>query len=353
MIKGIEIENFKNLRHVQVMDLQAVNLLIGPNNSGKSNFLKAFEAVANKFAGKQFPLRDQRKGNRGSVTVKIFFEYTNTDYFCRIIIIENQIPFGTQVPDFTFFKIENNSVISAPSNDEPSLLFHLEQLFKNVDIYIPTPEALKRKESIQASSVLNSNTGNIVSFLFDLSQNHRKLFRALENDLKDCTGDIVNLSTPPVVGEPGKIEIKFFDKNDNDYQADEVSDGVLYFLTLLCILYQPNPPKLLLLEEPEKGIHPRRIHEIMEFIFRLAEDKGVQVILTSHSVHVVDEFADIPEAVYVFEKQADGSALIKNLKKEIIEPSNQRSDENNLPRINYTDSLGEHWAIGLLGGVPV
>ncbi len=315
--------------------------------------MKAFEAVKNKFAGRQFPLRDRQKGNQGNIIIKIFFDHINIEYVSIINIQEDFLLIRNQVDDFAFFKIENNNILKMPSDDERSLYYHLKQLFENTYVYIPTPEALKRKESIQATTVLNSDTGNIVSFLFNLSQNHRKLFAALENDLRNCTGDIVSISTPPVVGEPGKIEVKFFDKNDNDYQADEVSDGVLYFLTLLCILYQPNPPKLLLLEEPEKGIHPRRIHEIMEFIFRLAEDKGVQVILTSHSVHVVDEFASIPEAVYVFEKQADGSALIKNLKKEIIEPSNQRSDENNLPRINYTDSLGEHWAIGLLGGVPV
>ena len=84
------------------------------------------------------------------------------------------------------------------------------------------------------------------------------------------------------------------------YWADELSEGTLYFLALLCIINQPNPPKLLLLEEPEKGIHPRRIHEVINFICRLVAEKDIQVIMTTHSPLLLDEFAEIAGKCFCF-----------------------------------------------------
>ncbi len=146
--------------------------------------------------------------------------------------------------------------------------------------------------------------------------------------------------------------LKFFDKNDNGYWADEVSEGVLYFLALLCIIHQPNPPKLLLLEEPERGIHPRRIREVMDFIFRLAEEKDIQIILTTHNEHVLDDFSTRPEAVFVFDKDEEGATYVRNLQTDIIEPTNRRNRELGLDDIDLTTNLSENWLYGLLGGVP-
>ena len=91
---------------------------------------------------------------------------------------------------------------------------------------------------------------------------------------------------------------------------------------------------------------------MMGFIFQLAEEKGIQVILTSHSVHVVDEFAYSPESVFIFDKDEEGATTVKNLQKDIIEPSDKKSTAAGVSKISYTEPLGEHWVMGFLGGVP-
>ncbi|RZM11875.1 MAG: ATP-binding protein, partial [Pedobacter sp.] len=175
----------------------------------------------------------------------------------------------------------------------------------------------------------------------------------IQDDLSKCIPEIAYFTLPPVkVGNDSMLGLRFFDEEENGYWAEEVSEGVLYFLSLLCIIHQPNPPKLLLLEEPEKGIHPRRIREVMDFIFRLAEEKGVQIILTTHNEHVLDEFTTRPEAVFVFEKDDEGATHVKNLLHDIIEPSHQKSIKNETSQIDFTSNLGENWMYGLLGGVP-
>ncbi|GAA4019763.1 hypothetical protein GCM10022408_37360 [Hymenobacter fastidiosus] len=206
--------------------------------------------------------------------------------------------------------------------------------------------------NISEQNRLNSNGSNIISFLFTLSQNHKNRYKSLERDLERCVGTLTSISTPADPNEIGKLKLKFFDQNDTGYWAEEVSEGVLYFLAVLCIIHQPDPPKLLLLEEPEKGIHPRRIKEVMEFIFELAELRDIQIIITSHSPYVVDHFTDTPENISVFDRE-NGETVIRNALYDIIEPANARNAEKNLPPIHYTDALGEHWVSGFLGGVPL
>ena len=130
----------------------------------------------------------------------------------------------------------------------------------------------------------------------------------------------------------------------------KLSEGTLYFLALLAIIHQPNPPKLLLLEEPEKGIHPRRIKEVMQFIFLLSNRKDIQVILTSHNLDVLNFFRDMPENVFVFDKK-DGATEIKNLYTDIIEPKEKKAEERGF-ELDLTDNLGMQWKIGFFGGVP-
>jgi predicted ATPase len=218
-------------------------------------------------------------------------------------------------------------------------------------IYNTNPERLQTSVRLKNINTLTADGTDLVLFLFSLGQNNRPLLKKLEADLERCVQDLVSVSTPPDPDEPGKLKLKFFDQNDTGYWADEVSEGVLYFLALLCIVHQPDPPKLLLLEEPEKGIHPRRIKEVMDFIFELARLRDIQIILTSHSPYVVDHFADIPECISVFDRE-NGETVIRNAGDIITETNDKLVAEGKKP-IRYTDSLGEHWVSGFLGGVPV
>lgn len=214
-------------------------------------------------------------------------------------------------------------------------------------IYKIEPASFQISAALSHQAKISASGSNIVNFLYYLSQNYKSRYRALESDFARCVTDLVSISTPADPNESGKLKLKFFDQNDVSFWAEEVSEGILYFLALLCIVHQPDPPKLLLLEEPEKGIHPRRIKEVMDFIFELAELRDIQIIITSHSPYVVDHFADIPECISVFDRK-DGETVVRNAA-DIIEETNAKLNKP----IRYSDALGEHWVSGFLGGVPV
>ena len=89
----------------------------------------------------------------------------------------------------------------------------------------------------------------------------------------------------------------------------------------------------------------------MDFIFELARLRDIQIILTSHSPYVVDHFADIPECISVFDRE-NGETVIHNAG-DLIQKTNEEYAAQGLPPIKYTDSLGEYWVSGFLGGVPL
>ncbi len=359
MLKRVSIQNFKSLKDV-TLDLQKINLLIGPNNSGKTNFFKALEYIKANYRSlpqsKDKELTFERNG------LPIHFLITD----------DSDTPLYVEIPfDFDsdkFLVITKDKITFAGDGVVPFIpgQSELESLFKSTTIYKPDPNKLiKPGPTGLGVEIINSDTSNLIGFLDRMLGNkYRKtVFNRIENDLQKCIPEFDGISiddTPSTdellrIHPTGKTFKKLGlinSKQDITYWADELSEGTLYFLALLCIINQPNPPKLLLLEEPEKGIHPRRIEEVINFIFRLADEKDIQVIMTTHSPAVVDMFGDMPESVFIFDKDDEGATHVKNLQKDIIEPETAESERAGFDPPHYLNGLGEAWKVGLIGGVP-
>ncbi|QJW88353.1 AAA family ATPase [Spirosoma taeanense] len=367
MLKRVSIQNFKSLKDV-TLDLQKVNLLIGPNNSGKTNFLKALEF----FTARGLDLHRiadlesiSYKHQRIDLTSKFEFvpdssgfiatNYNEDGYdiyhFNQSYIVEeqnNSYEVKSTISDWftTHSGIVNEGKVEGGHRRE---FFD----FVRTKIFRPDPSKLIHAAKLSGSNVeLAPDGSNLIPFYFSIFNNHEENSVKIQSDLSRCVPEIARFRTPPVEGE-NMLGLRFFDKHEASYWASEVSEGVLYFLILLCIVNQPNPPRLLLLEEPERGIHPRRIWEVMKLVFALAEEKGVQIIMTTHNEHVVNAFSAIPESVFVFDKDEEtGATTVRNLRKDIIEPSHRESEKLGLKKIDFTADLGERWMYGLIGGVP-
>ncbi|GAB3689629.1 ATP-binding protein [Spirosoma flavus] len=369
MLKRVSIQNFKSLKDV-TLDLQKVNLLIGPNNSGKTNFLKALEffefgVLQDDVAAERLARSFRFKRSADSLGINLTFQ--------------KGIEELTFHRGFDFSK--NTDVKSSQSTTREGLLIavndqgypdvmYLRRQLDFLKIYRPDPNILTKPGPVGDinSEYVTANASNLEGFLDLMLGKFRKtIFYQIESDLQKCIsefGEII-LEGVGVTEELTKLyDAKYRNfsfkklglkdiRQDIIYWADELSEGTLYFLALLCIINQPNPPKLLLLEEPEKGIHPRRIWEVMKFIFQLAEEKDIQIIMTTHNEHVVNAFSSMPESVFVFDKNNEtGATEVRNLQKDIIEPGDRKSEELGLDKIDLTSNLGEYWMYGLIGGVP-
>ncbi|RRB15062.1 chromosome segregation protein SMC [Larkinella knui] len=371
MLKRVSIQNFKSLKDV-TLDLQKVNLLIGPNNSGKTNFLKALKffdiAFWTALSGKDYiEYHKSVAYKRGDLPTSFFIDaedLDNNDIREYVFVIDSEQGLVTRYWDTKKEWSGRRSLpISKVDFNRDTLISSYLRLVK---IYRPNPSKLTEPYPLLANSdSVEEDCSNIVSYLDTLQGKYTdENFEDIRRDLTYCINEFSSIRFDTVdVPEDNDLRKLYRDKTFKKlglynklqrliYWSDELSEGTLYFLALLCIIHQPNPPKLLLLEEPERGIHPRRIWEVMKFIFQLAEEKDIQIILTSHNEHVVNAFSSMPEAVFVFDKDEEGATEVRNLQKDIIEPSHKKSEEFGLDKIDFTEDLGENWLYGLLGGVP-
>lgn len=435
MIETLRIQNFKSIKDATV-NLKDVNLLIGPNNSGKSNFFAALELLKGWLKSgivpndlerfyykKQLPnFQDYPKGYNQLLTFTITKQLKNKQFFIYKIefssggnhpsisefqgICDNEIDFclddielidnyfyqyalidtSNNFYNNTFFeknkeRLNHNNSISflekttikgnylmpfnyigtnPTKNANFSFNFLEEEIFNfntefapilfqqitSLKTYSIEVNSLKKAYPTLANErQMNEDGSNLVAFLDNMRDENPKIIQRIEKDLKYCIPEFTALRFQKIEvakesdlykihGDKTYKKIGLYDTFGQTYWANELSEGTLYFLALLAIIHQPNPPKLLLLEEPEKGIHPRRISEIMDFIFELAELKNIQVILSTHSTQVVDEFKEMPENIFVFDKP-DDATIIRNLQTDILDVDNEKLKAKGIPPIEW------------------
>lgn len=369
MIKRIQIENFKSFGKLDIEPHPRVNLLIGPNSSGKSNFLEALR-MGNALKGSPEKLEEIWESLNGKINRLIhpdanwfsieldfnfkgrilgLFDSVKVSKILQSISIDFKHKLGISAHfDWEKYKMPI-SHYSAPISREECYEFFRQFSQRGVVLFRPDLQQIRKPVTLTKFDHLSENLSGISLLIKHLGDElaDSNLIRFRE-DLFKITQEF-KLVTTPSASVDGQIELKFF-TDHGSFDSNEVSDGILYFTAILAILHQPNPPKVILLEEPENGIHPRRLSEIISLIWKLAEEKGVQFFITTHSPIILDQFSDYPECVWVFDKK-DGVTEIQNVEK-IIEKKHAFAKANGLPELDYTAELSENWLWGLLDGVP-
>ena len=133
----------------------------------------------------------------------------------------------------------------------------------------------------------------------------------------------------------GSVQIYFTEGKRRSIPATRLSDGTLRYLCLLAILYNPYPPRVICIEEPELGLHPDIVAGLAKHL-RVASER-TQVIVTTHSDILIDALSDTPESIVVFESH-DGATQMERLKR----------DDLSVWLEKYR--LGELWTSGQIGG---
>lgn len=247
--------------------------------------------------------------------------------------------------------------------DEQNLL-EFEEYISSLTpiIYKIDPGSIRTPYPLTGDKVVFSDASNLTSYLDIIRDSYPKIYEKIKSDIYKFTNEFIDIRFE--YAEVDKMsslkrqypnstfkKIGLADIHGHTYWASELSDGCLYILALLSIIYQPEPPKFILLEEPEKGIHPLKVKNFIDMIIEMAESRGVQVIITTHSTHVIDSFAEIPDSIFLLSKE-NGETKIKNLKADILNSTTKKSKKAAAQlEINNPDTLNEHWTVKLLDGV--
>ncbi|RKH43755.1 chromosome segregation protein SMC [Corallococcus sp. AB050B] len=134
----------------------------------------------------------------------------------------------------------------------------------------------------------------------------------------------------------GTVQVFFQEEGLNaSVPATRLSDGSLRYLCLLTLLCHPTPPPLVCIEEPELGLHPDILPEIGRLLVEASS--RTQLIVTTHSETLISALSEVPEAVVVCERDGTGTTL-------------RRLEKAKLSEWLKKYGLGEVWRMGELGG---
>jgi len=178
---------------------------------------------------------------------------------------------------------------------------------------------------------LNENGSNLGVVLKKIKANEESHVRYLEF-LKQLYEGVDDFEIDEY--KDGTLRV-YLREGERIIHAARLSDGTLRYLMLLAVLCDPEPPAVVCIEEPEMGLHPDLVHVMAEALQYAAE--RTQVIVTTHSVRLVDCFTPTPEVIQVCEKH-EGQTYIERLDPEELKPWLE----------NYR--LGDLWSSGGIGG---
>lgn len=397
MIKSIRLTNFYSFKNTTINLNQDINVIVGINGSGKTNFLKAIRLLKTGVSGSELKeLILEKWGGvdeiffkgqdisefKHSIGLEFIFDKNiiskygynfNHDICYKIVIIKssglNQYFINETIGTIEGYKYldfnngrgriaerVNEEVFSQvkfvkyidydPQELVLSKIFDserywpLDSLRKAIsdlmvyDYFDTTPNSPIRK-AMKATSgkKLLADGSNLPQILNTIKINHKKEFQRIVQLLNDVNENFKGFDFH-FLGS-GNFEL-MLDENklDSAIHVTNISDGTLRYLCLLSILYNPDRGKLICIDEPEVGLHPDMVLNITNAIKE--SSRNSTMLIATHSENILDAFE--VEHVRVFEKEGDNSTIVNSFKKEEFE---KWYDEYN---------LGKMWRKGDIGG---
>ena len=196
--------------------------------------------------------------------------------------------------------------------------------------------AVKGMGELHDNHWLKPDAANLAAYLYLLQEKQPVAFRQIEEHLRLVAPFFDRFVLAPSRLNEQKIKLEWRQKGSEAYfDGYALSDGTLRFICLATLLLQPSPPSLILLDEPELGLHPYALHILAEMLEAAA--KRSQVLLATQSVTLLNQFN--PADILVAENEG-GATTFKPL------------DEKALERWLADFSLGELWEKNVFGGRP-
>ena len=377
MIESVRIQGFRSLADVELSEIPKAAVLIGANGSGKSNFIRFFEMLhwmlgprrLAEFVEMQGGADDQLHGGnrrtpRIEAEVRLRTEAGCNDYKFmlsrahpdRFIFAEEafrSIPknYETEIDWYYLGSGHREAKIVEAVQSHPSDFFAwheanplvAEVIVKrlwNYSIYqfhdTSDESNFKKRWDAEDNDSLLSHGGNLAAVLLRLERENIKRYELICQHISRVLPVFDRFQ---IEESYGKVLLRWKAKGtDKTFGAHLTSDGSLRFFALVTLLNLPPEmlPDVLLLDEPELGLHPAAIALVGGMIKSLAEER--QVIVATQSPLLVDEFG--LDEIFVLELQ-DGRTEFSKL---------SPNDYQVWLDDNFTS--GELWQKNLLGGRP-
>lgn len=373
MIERIIIENFKSIRKLD-LELKPINILVGANGAGKSNFVSFFKLTNQTYNYKLDEyIGDNidsllRFGRKNSDYIYGFFDFDNsyaisfkiiptrnknTGFKSGEIFLKNQL--NDTEKNYQTWKIlyQDNSNLDELDKKRTDFEYAFGKaadratffLLTNANLYFDAfktyhfqdtgnSSPLKQINKLDDNDYLREDGANLAAFLYYLQEKHPKEFKNIEDQIRSVAPFFDRFNLSPRKLNEEEIRLRWFEKGaDSYFDAFDLSDGTLRFMALATLLLQPDLPKTIIIDEPELGLHPFAINKLAAMM-KQAAAKGSQVIVSTQSVGLIDNFE--PEDIITVDREDDQSVF-------------RRLDSDELKDWLEDYTLGELWNKNVIG----
>ena len=359
----ITVKGFKSIASIEKLRLGPMTVLIGPNGSGKTNFVDVFSFLN---ALREGRLQEYVVKAGGADRVLHFGSRVTKQVYIHISFLEERnqyqiklepngiddlIPHSetvyfwdkssyTSPCDRVIERAGREAGISKQSSGgvESRIRQRLDswRLYHFHDTSVDSP--MKKTADVDDNRYLRPDGSNLAAFLYLLSERHEDSYRTITQTVGQVAPFFEGFNLEPLLRNPDKIRLEWRHAGTDAYfDASSLSDGTLRFMALATLLLQPVElrPSVILVDEPELGMHPYAI-TLLAALMRQAST-GAQVIVSTQSSLLLDHFE--PEEVLVAER-TDGATRFERL------------ESSKLESWLESYSLGQLWEKNELGGRP-
>ena len=353
-IYAIKIENYKSIQSAEIL-MKPINILIGSNGSGKSNFINFFKLLQR--------IREQKLqsyvNQHGKADNFLYFGRKKSDFLGGKITFDST-PHNNAY-EFNLIPTQNNGFIfdaerskyndkswNFNSGTEESQLKNYDgfegdylrefiQQFKIFQFHdTGFNSRMKQPCKLNDNVALNEDGSNIAAFLYKLQEKHPKSLKKIEQAIRFIAPFFDSFLLAPDELDHKYIELRWTENGEEQlFDAHNLSDGTLRMICLSTLLLQPEKPLTIIIGEPELGLHPSAITYLAAMLKKASFHS--QIIVSTQSVNLVSEFQ--AQDIIVVERQNNQSAF-KRLENESLEGWLEEY------------SLGELWEKNIIGGRP-
>ena len=355
----LTIRGFKSIRSLEDFEPRGLNVLIGPNGAGKSNFISLFHMLADMVEERLQLFVAQQDGpdallfggRKQTGRIEGKFTFGDFGYHFYLAPAGNSLAFEQEIT--VFFGDSKKYTHSLGSGYSESRLKASEA--ENIETFASyvrsaiaqwrvyhfhdTSETaqVRQVSAVRDNLLLKPDAGNLAAFLRRLREHYPDNYRQIV--------EAIRLAAPFFGGfvyrkeENEKMELEWFEANDPDTVCSprQLSDGTLRFICLATLLLQPVEfqPDLMLIDEPELGLHPYAVTLLTEMLRQASDSK--QIIVSTQSADLISQVD--PEDVVVVDRK-DGASTFTRLNEEDLEDWLE----------DY--ALGDLWKMNIFGGRP-
>ncbi|QBS43728.1 AAA family ATPase [Nocardia sp. CS682] len=361
-LKTIQIEGFTSIRSATV-ELRQLNILVGANGAGKSNFVQALALLGRIVDGELGLFVGLNGGASALLTdgdgvsrIRLELDADPNSYEAVLVPAANdELIFETEVVYYHEPKYDRPyskslghghretrlaTETGGPRGGIAKYVFALLEGCKVFHFHDTSADApVKRMVSTADNLTLRSDAGNLAAYLYRLQTSDAAADQAAYRRIVGAIRLVAPFFRDFVLQPENNDRIRLrwqLQGSDAVFSANQMSDGTLRFVCLATLLLQPELPALVVLDEPELGLHPFAIVQLANLLRQAASRS--QVLIATQSVTLMNQF-EVDDLIVV-ERRAGGSTF-------------SRPDAAELEAWLAEYSLGELWEKNLLGGRPV